>query len=738
MNKPSNFPHSTTITISEWNETYRPVVGPLDDDLWLELPEGIEPGQIWTQFWTGDKRHIVSGIEELPLEDRGELNGYRITEVAVSSGDSISVEPEPWTEADRSFIMGAAWQWEQDRGIGISGRVAADDFDDWFFDNHPSSYDLLAFDCTESLLNLYLPELDAWSLYIDYLGSEGEAGRPVPGIERGCGLRGLDLRDGEVRLTRWEWMWRFLPKVCVRPDDAYERLEWLVDRPEEESFVRRQDPRCVWTQDHDGREFYITNGCFPGSRSDYYYITEVPCPEGVLIEVRDSAPGYDDDEECHRHSSSIRICRPRNGVARVQRPELRIDLHRGDCLEVLRRLPDACLDVVITSPPYLSIVDYGGGTWEGGRKGCDHRLPRNRQGHFQTITGDTCPLCGAKRLTHPLGMEPTLEAYLKNLCAIFDEVKRVLKDTGSLWVNIGDLYTPQAGAHGIGGIGAGSLAMVPARFAIEMTDRHGWVLRNEVIWHKPSIRPMGFRNRLHVDFEPFYFFTKKSSGYYFDQPEEPGASTDWRAGRTVWVEHLGANPCGREGAFPLGVVERIVLACCPPDGTAADIFMGSGTTGIVAAHYGFNFLGIELDRAMFRAARDRFEDEGFGSTTHIEPLQRNLVMSRSSALAKNSTTTPAGNAPAPTPAKAARAPINAASPAKRPGDPRGDLESFVLSRMDGHPNYKVARAADGELEVVRVKDSVRLTVKQLREVRHGMLRRDRQRAQRSPVLAEVA
>ncbi len=184
-------------------------------------------------------------------------------------------------------------------------------------------------------------------------------------------------------------------------------------------------------------------------------------------------------------------------------------------------------------------------------------------------TGSFCIKCGAWK--GELGLEPHFDLYIKHLCNIFDEVKRVLKNTGTLWVNIGDTYfgsgkgvgatttknkqvwtwtqkekriCQNCGKEFLGwkfqifccGACAGvdntprsqkgklpnkTLTLVPFRFAIEMVNR-GWILRNTIIWHKRNALPQSARDRFTTDFEYLFFFTKKPK-YFFNQQFEPYA-----------------------------------------------------------------------------------------------------------------------------------------------------------------------------------------------------------------------
>ena len=175
----------------------------------------------------------------------------------------------------------------------------------------------------------------------------------------------------------------------------------------------------------------------------------------------------------------------------------------GNCLDVLQTFPDESIDMCITSPPYWGLRDYG--------------------------------------VDNQLGLEETPEEFVDKLCDVFDEVKRVLRPHGSCWVNLGDSYcrTPnsqdKSGKTGItthkydydfkhkksysDAYKPKSLVQIPSRFAIEMTNR-GWILRNEIIWHKPSCLPASVKDRYTVDFEKMFFFTKNPK-YYFKQQIEP-------------------------------------------------------------------------------------------------------------------------------------------------------------------------------------------------------------------------
>ena len=127
---------------------------------------------------------------------------------------------------------------------------------------------------------------------------------------------------------------------------------------------------------------------------------------------------------------------------------------QGDCTEVLKTLPDKSVDCCVTSPPYYGLRDYGTGEWVGGDPDCPHRrmskysdktITCHAQAELAGNVGDAiyktiCPLCGAKRIDRQIGLEETPDEYIAKLTDVFHEVHRVLKDDGTLWLNIGDSY----------------------------------------------------------------------------------------------------------------------------------------------------------------------------------------------------------------------------------------------------------------------------------------------------------
>jgi DNA modification methylase len=146
----------------------------------------------------------------------------------------------------------------------------------------------------------------------------------------------------------------------------------------------------------------------------------------------------------------------------------------ADASKVLKKMPDECIDMVLTSPPYWNLRNYG--------------------------------------VKDQMGLEADPQEYIHRIATIFDEVNRVLKKTGSLYLNLGDTY---CNSHsGSGWLRPKQLLLLPPRIAIAMQER-GWLLRNIIIWHKPNSMPSSVKDRLTNTWEYLFFFVK-SPRYYFD------------------------------------------------------------------------------------------------------------------------------------------------------------------------------------------------------------------------------
>jgi site-specific DNA-methyltransferase (adenine-specific) len=273
-----------------------------------------------------------------------------------------------------------------------------------------------------------------------------------------------------------------------------------------------------------------------------------------------------------------------------------------------------------------------------------------------------CSVCNAWK--GELGLEPTFELYIKHLIQIFNEVKRVLKKTGSCWVVMGDTYsTKPTGIFNGGsitknnpngfyrktkasgfmmysnqdttktGIPEKSLCMIPSRFAIAMID-NSWILRNDLIWHKPNCMPSSAKDRFTIDYDHVFFFTK-SQRYYFETQYEPH-SRDWtndiphwkngtakyhfkkchfpndpnpkgRIKRSVWKIPTAPYAEAHFAVYPEKLIETPIKASCPVNGVVLDPFAGSGTTGLVALKNARNFIGIELNADYIELAQKRLK-----------------------------------------------------------------------------------------------------------------------------------
>lgn len=296
-------------------------------------------------------------------------------------------------------------------------------------------------------------------------------------------------------------------------------------------------------------------------------------------------------------------------------------IHVGDNIFHLTNIPDASVDMCVTSPPYYNLRDY--------------------------------------KNSSQIGAENTVNDFVENLCKVFDEVKRILKPTGSCWVNIGDTYDKKR------------LLQVPSRFEIAMCDR-GWHLRNEIIWSKPNPQPISSKDRFWGNHEKFFWFVKDVKKYYFNRDpilvpqaeisirrmfsknnmdkrkdfnasskegfaissssqdkhyarmrEEMGIDKEFNYEELVksgkcptrpefdtWdipsVTYKGAH----FAVYPPELIEKPILSCCPEQGIVIDPFMGSGTTGEVAKLNNRKYIGLELNTEYAILANERISKVG--------------------------------------------------------------------------------------------------------------------------------
>ena len=295
----------------------------------------------------------------------------------------------------------------------------------------------------------------------------------------------------------------------------------------------------------------------------------------------------------------------------------------GDSLKVLKTLDTESIDCIITSPPYWQLRDYN-------------------------ISGQ-------------IGLEENIEEYIEKLMLIMNELYRVLKKSGTFFLNIGDTYSnvnskfskrsnKKRGKENTfkviprkTNIQRKSKMMIPERLCIKMIDQ-GWILRNEIIWHKPNVLPESLNDRFTNDFEKIFFFTKNQK-YYFKKQYEPYSEktlNDFKYGvmptgkkkmleagesktamkridkpwktiynengrnmRTVWSIATKGIKEGHYASFPEELVKRCLLAGCPIDGIVLDPFLGSGTTLKVAKSLNLNGVGVELKKEYIEIALSR-------------------------------------------------------------------------------------------------------------------------------------
>jgi len=363
-------------------------------------------------------------------------------------------------------------------------------------------------------------------------------------------------------------------------------------------------------------------------------------------------------------------------------------LYNGDCIDALRVLPDKSVQCCVTSPPYYGLRDYGTATWEGGDAACDHkeRNGRNDKGRCSDDTRpgninpspvdtaiqfcDTCRKCGARRVDLQIGLEGTPDEYVAKMVGVFREVRRVLRDDGTVWLNLGDSYasyrdgkaTPDTSRGNSNGtlvkkgeaknrmastfvgtpVKHKDLIGIPWRVAFAL-QADGWYLRQDIIWAKPNPMPESVTDRCTKAHE-YIFLLSKAARYYYDaeaikeesvDPEshngrrkrnhqkfdgEPMSDTrigfakldgqkyPTRNRRSVWTIATKPYKGAHFATFPPKLVEPCVLAGCPAGGIVLDPFAGSGTTGAVAVSHGRKFIGIELNAEYCELARKRIGD----------------------------------------------------------------------------------------------------------------------------------
>ena len=256
----------------------------------------------------------------------------------------------------------------------------------------------------------------------------------------------------------------------------------------------------------------------------------------------------------------------------------RVQIIQGDCLESLRTMKDKSVDCIVTSPPYYGLRDYGTGEWVGGDPNCPHRrmskfsektITGHAQDELKGNVGDAIyktvfPLCGAVRVDRQIGLEETPQEFIEKLTAVFHECKRVLKDDGTLWLNIGDSYCgtgdkgnykdpkyadgrngqKQSVNRNVVGCKHKDMIGIPWMLAFALRD-DGWYLRQDIIWHKPNPMPESVKDRC-VKSHEYIFLMSKSQRYQFDYEaiQEDAVCKDDRRGGCGRIEYDGKRQDG--------------------------------------------------------------------------------------------------------------------------------------------------------------------------------------------------
>ncbi|MDB5269036.1 MAG: site-specific DNA-methyltransferase [Hymenobacter sp.] len=275
----------------------------------------------------------------------------------------------------------------------------------------------------------------------------------------------------------------------------------------------------------------------------------------------------------------------------------------------MQDLADESIDLIITSPPYWGLRTYG--------------LAHNWDIYDvwkQSGNTDSVPSYQWYRENGGLlGMEPLPEWFTHHLVELFELSKAKLKAGGSIWVNIGDTYFARwssirdEGRQGLGETARHrrktpmgdyrqekQLLLIPARFAIEMQSKK-WILRNDLIWHKPNVPPRPEKDRLRLAHEHFFHFVKKPvegrAKYYYDLSKAEAQMND------VVTCNVRSGKDGHSATFPEDLITPRILSSCPEGGTVLDPFSGSGTTVRVAAKLNRQAIGFELSEKFANSSK---------------------------------------------------------------------------------------------------------------------------------------
>jgi site-specific DNA-methyltransferase (cytosine-N4-specific) len=270
----------------------------------------------------------------------------------------------------------------------------------------------------------------------------------------------------------------------------------------------------------------------------------------------------------------------------------------GSSLETLKEVPSKFIQCCVTSPPYWGLRDYG---------------------HDDQIGGEDSP-----------------DLYIDNLVNIFSEVNRVLKDNGTLWLNIGDSYasyrdskcTPQS-IHGDksrdmptsnannrnpkilkkAGIKHKELCGIPWKLAFAL-QKSGWYLRQDIIWFKENPMPESVQDRCTRSHEYIFLLTKKDKYFYNNKAiKEPSKDGGYKNKRDVWTINPSKFKGNHFATFPEELVLNCILAGSSEGDYILDPFSGSGTTGVVSLNNGRKYIGCELNTKYIEISHNRIKNE---------------------------------------------------------------------------------------------------------------------------------
>ncbi len=359
-----------------------------------------------------------------------------------------------------------------------------------------------------------------------------------------------------------------------------------------------------------------------------------------------------------------------------------IKILQGNCIDKLKTITDKTFHTCVTSPPYWGLRDYGTATWIGGDSNCPHmrttKISKDTTtGHkamFEqgNVVGDAiykkiCPKCGAERVDNQLGLEETPQEYVANMVEVFREVRRVLQDDGTVWLNLGDsyasngtyinkwlkkdknkdkqhLHTKNADrykdrkAYRSNIIKPKDLIGIPWRVAFALQE-DGWYLRQDIIWNKPNPMPESVKDRCTKSHE-YIFLLSKSKNYYFDNESIKIKAINpnilykaYKSGKNISEQKFNETKVGRNSiligekvqkrsvwtvttkpykeahfaTYPPDLIEPCILAGCPKGGHVLDPFGGSGTTALVADRLGRNATLIELNKSYVDIINNRLK-----------------------------------------------------------------------------------------------------------------------------------